>query len=228
MNLCSFSSLVGQLRRRKCRKKLAIVGLVSSSAWLAIAPFSRAVFAQDNTPNCPGIFYEKPFTSRVAAPAGCPLTEYQQQLQATEPVVPETTAPDPAVAAPVVNDPTTDLPVGISGIPLPESRDQVVEIASPTDNQLSISLMNNTGALVTYEVVGDTQVRELMPNESAMLQDLPLPKTITLVRPDAGLLDITAESMEDGMLQISLSAETTLDSTQGVIRIQPDGQVFVN
>lgn len=223
MNLCSFSSLVGQLSRRQ----LAIVGLVSSSAWLAIAPFDKAAFAQDNTPNCPGIFYREPFTRRVAAPAGCPLTEYQQQ-QATEPVVPETVTPAPAVVAPVVTDPTMNPPMGISGVPLPESRDQAVAIASPTNNQLSISLINNTGALVTYEVVGDTQVRELMPNESAMLQNLPLPKTITLVRPDAGLLDIAAEGMEDGMLQISLSAETTLDSTQGVIRIQPDGQVFVN
>ncbi|MEL6602405.1 MAG: hypothetical protein AAFP20_04165 [Cyanobacteria bacterium J06614_10] len=37
--------------------------------------------AQDTDSFCPGIFYQEPFTSRVAAPAGCPLTEYQRTLE---------------------------------------------------------------------------------------------------------------------------------------------------
>lgn len=224
MNFRSFSSLSSRLSI----SQLAMVGFVSGSASLVIAPFNKAAFSQDNAPNCPGIFYREPFTNRVAAPVGCPTTEYQQRFQVSETAVPEAVTPDPAVAAPMVTDPIVNPPVGASGVPLPESRAQAVVIASPINNQLNLSLVNNTGALVTYEVLGDTQPRELMPDESAMLQDLPLPKTVTLVRPDAGLLDIAGESMEDGMLQISLSAETRLDNTQGVIRIQPDGQVFVN
>ncbi len=67
-----------------------------------------------------------------------------------------------------------------------------------------------------------------MMGESAMLQGIALPTTITIVRPDNGLLDISASSSEAGMLEISLMPEASLDNTQGVIRIREDGQVFVN
>lgn len=105
---------------------------------------------------------------------------------------------------------------------------EAIAVVTPMNNELSLSLMNDTGATVTYEVVGDTARRMLMAGESAMLQDIPLPATITVVRQDEGLLDISAVDTDDGMLQLSLMPEPDLDSTQGVIRIQEDGQVFVN
>ncbi|MGC1307846.1 MAG: hypothetical protein WA885_11490 [Phormidesmis sp.] len=115
-----------------------------------------------------------------------------------------------------------------SGYPLPEDRSVAIATAVPVDNQLSIMLVNDTGAVVTYEVVGDTTRRELMGGESAMLQSIPLPATITAIREDEGLLDVTANASEAGMLEISLMQAPALDDTQGVVRIQEDGQVFVN
>ena len=96
------------------------------------------------------------------------------------------------------------------------------------DGQLSVNLMNNTGASVTYEVIGDTPRRTLEAEESAMLQGIPLPATITIVRQDEGLVSIVAQDSEDGTLSLSLAPDPTFDDTQGVIRIQEDGQVFVN
>jgi len=206
MNLLIFSN-------RTNLSKLTTIGLAFGSTVLVTAPLSKPASAQTDVSNCPGIFYQEPFTSRVAAPAGCPLTEYQQQLQITD-------------AVPLNSAVPNSNQVGIP--PLPEEVSEAIAIASPINNQLNISLMNNTGTVVTYEVVGDTTRRELMPDESAMLQEIPLPSTITLVRQDDGLLDVAAMDTEEGMLQLSLSAEGALDDTQGVVRIQSDGQVFVN
>lgn len=137
------------------------------------------------------------------------------------------------------NDATGDQPASLEALqssdsdymsPSPEAEifSDPIAMVTPMDGQLMVSMTNNTGALVTYEVVGDTARRMLEAGESATLQGLSLPSTITLVRQDAGLLDIAAESMEEGMLDLSLTAEPSLDDTQGVLRIQEDGQVFVN
>lgn len=115
-----------------------------------------------------------------------------------------------------------------STLPSPEARSEAIALVTPMDGQLMISLTNNTGATVTYEVVGDTSRRTLEASESITLQGISLPSTITLVRQDEGLLDVSADSTAVGMLSLSISAESGLDDTQGVIRIQEDGRVFAN
>ncbi len=130
-----------------------------------------------------------------------------------------------AIPAEPSAEPSTVSP---SSPPLPEAGMEAIATVTPINNQLSVSIINNTGTAVTYEVVGDTSRRTLLLNEFAMLRDIPLPTTITVVRQDEGLVDVVATSSEDGMLEISLEPEASLDDTQGVIRIQSDGQVFVN
>lgn len=214
-------------------RKLSVTGAVCGGFWMAISPLAKPAVAQTSGDNCPDIFYREPFTSRVSAPDGCPPTEYQQLLRGTErgdlgvgdsdqaDTLEELQTTSPAVVTP-------GSAVTSASPPLPEDRSDAIAIVSPVDSQLAISLMNDTGATITYEVVGDTQRRTLMMGESAMLQGIPLPATITVVRPDNGLLDISASSSEVGMLEISLMPEASLDNTQGVIRIREDGQVFVN
>lgn len=214
-------------------KKIGAVSFACGGFWLAVTPFARPAAAQTTAPSCPGIFYREPFTSRVSAPAGCPLTEYQQRLQ--EPGVDDLGVGDSDQADTLEElqssggeRVTPGAPVGSSVPPLPEERSDAIAIASPVDNQLSVLLTNDTGAIVTYEVIGDTSRRILMMGESDRLQGVPLPATITVVRQDEGLLDVVAESSETGILEFSLTPEASLDDTQGVIRIQADGQVFVN
>lgn len=192
-------------------------------------PLAKPAVAQTSGDNCPNIFYREPFTSRVSAPKGCSPTEYQQLLRGTE-------RDDLGVGDSDQVDTLEELQTSITpggtvpsaAPPLPADRSDAIAIVSPVDSQLAISLMNDTGATVTYEVIGDTQRRTLMMGESAMLQGIPLPATIIVVRQDSGLLDISASSSEAGMLEISLMREASLDDTQGVIRVQEDGQVFVN
>ena len=53
--------------------------------------------------------------------------------------------------------------------------------------------------------------------------------TITTVRQDEGLLDVVPISTsEGGMLEVSLDESTNLADNLGALRIQTDGQVFLN
>lgn len=119
-------------------------------------------------------------------------------------------------------------PVTPSSPPLPEADMQPIATATPINGQLSVEVVNNTGTAVSYEVIGDTSRRTLLLNESAMLRDIPLPTTITVVRQDNGFVNITAVSSEDGMLKISLQPRPSLDNAQSAVRIQANGQVFAN
>ncbi len=50
-----------------------------------------------------------------------------------------------------------------------------------------------------------------------------------MVRQDEGLLDvIPVSASEPGMLDVTLNEASNLDDNQGVLRIQEDGQVFLN
>ena len=236
-------------------KKLSMTGAVCGGFWLAISPLAKPAIAQAGGSNCPNIFYQEPFTSRVSAPEGCPPTEYQQLLRGTQrgdlgvgdsdqaDTLEElqTSSPDDlgvgdsdqaSTLEELQNSSLATRTMGgaipSASPPLPEDRSDAIAMVSPVDSQLAISLVNDTGTTVTYELVGDTQRRMLMMGESAMLQGVSLPATITVTREDNGLLDIIASSSEAGMLEVSLMPEASLDDTQGVIRIQEDGQVFVN
>jgi len=98
----------------------------------------------------------------------------------------------------------------------------------PLDQQVMVKLTNQTDAAVTYEVIGQTDRRTLMGGESVMLRGLPLPSTLSAVRQDNGMLDFKAMSSEAGMLEVMLSLDTEMDNNQGVVRIQEDGDVFIN
>lgn len=119
-------------------------------------------------------------------------------------------------------------PVTPSSPPLPEAGRQAIATVTPVNGQLSVEILNNTGTAVSYEVIGDTSRRTLLLNESAMLRDIPLPTTITVVRQDKGFVGVAATSSENGMLKISLEPRPSPDNAQSAIRIQADGQVFAN
>ena len=99
----------------------------------------------------------------------------------------------------------------------------------PINGMVSVKLKNNTNAPISYEAVGHTERRFLAGGEEIVLQGLPTPVTVTMVRQDEGLLDVVPISTSDaGMLEVSLDEARNLDDNQGVLRIQRDGQVFLN
>ncbi len=132
------------------------------------------------------------------------------------------------------NLPATTNPPGTSTMPvkppLPENRSQAIAKVMPMNGAVSVRLKNNTNAIVTYEAVGYTQRRVLPGRQEIVLRNLPVPVTVTFVRQDKGFVEvIPISASKDGVLQVELSEDASpLDSNQGVLRIQKDGQVFLN
>ena len=165
-----------------------------------------------------------------------PVVGVERDLTSSDPALYEDTGVSSERVEPLSgtpNEPVAPLPgdadTPASVPPLPEERSEPVAMVMPMDGQVSVMLKNNTNALITYEAIGDTQRRYLEGGEETMLQGLPLPLTLTMVRQDDGFIEVVPVTSESGMLEISLDEETEpLDENQGVVRIQEDGQVFVN
>lgn len=165
----------------------------------------------------PGIFDQAPYTSQPGGELpGADLTP-----QAINPADAPTTAPG------AFNRPGTAETLPVQP-PLPGERSQPVASIMPMDGMVDVQLTNNTNAIVTYEVIGDTQRRVLPGGEQATLRGISLPATITAVRQDDGLLRMAPIQVMEGMVEVSLDEEISLDDNQGVLRIQEDGQIFLN
>jgi hypothetical protein len=97
------------------------------------------------------------------------------------------------------------------------------------NGMVDIRLTNNTNVGINYEVTGETQRYLIEGGESTVLRNITLPMTMTVVRTDDGWADVNVLSAEEGMIELGLDEDATpLDENQGVVRIQEDGQVFVN
>ncbi|PIG91815.1 hypothetical protein [Gloeocapsopsis sp. IPPAS B-1203] len=232
------------------RRKVGIWGSIFGGLLIGIPAIPLAASAQSSVLNpCPRIYYEEPFNSRNLVPQGCPSNAFTQQYSALSAtpnrIVPADAPTTPGEVVPTLSQPGVAVRGATPGItnppgtaqtlpvqpPLPEERSEPVALLKPTGQQVSVRLKNNTNALVTYEVTGQTGRRYLPGGEEATLQNVPLPATITVVRQDDGfvkILPVTTDA-EPGLLAVSLDEDATpLDDNQGVIRIQSDGQVFVN
>ena len=112
--------------------------------------------------------------------------------------------------------------------PLPEESSKAIATVTPINGKVSVKLKNTTNTAITYEAIDYTQRRTLPAKGEVVLKDLPAPVTLTLVRPDNGFIQIAATSADSGLLEVSLSEGKILGDQQSAIRIQQNGQVFVN
>lgn len=105
--------------------------------------------------------------------------------------------------------------------------DAVLARLNAETGRATVMLLNNTGAEVTYEAIGQTPPRALAADESVRLDALPMPVTITAERQNFGLVDMVVTVSEDGILTVDLE-RSDFDEVQGALRIREDGYVFVN
>ena len=198
--------------------KLGIYTLLGTSlVTSSLAIFSQATAQTTSLPNpCPGIYYKEPFNSNFLVPEGCPPNEATRRLGGVE--VPAT-VPETEITP---GSTTQTVP------PLPEESGPVLAVVEPIGGKVSVQLINSTNTAITYEVTGHTAPRSLPGRTEILLQDLPLPVSITTVRPDRGLVDIAATSSRSGWLEVVLQEDPSLDDTQGVLVINASGQVLVD
>jgi len=95
----------------------------------------------------------------------------------------------------------------------------------PVNGKINIKLMNATNAVVTYQVIGDTN-RTLAGGLDVTLQNIKTPLTVTFVREDKGLLKVSPKAASQGLLEVTLDESTNLDEDQDTVRV--GGTVFIN
>lgn len=191
-------------------KRAGILGLCSTLL-VGIPLISQRASAQVQqrvitSPVCPGLYYQEPWRSILDSPMGCPSNDtnlYGQTPENSSPVNPITP-------------------------PLPEETSPAVATIVPKKGNANIQLSNTTNTVVTYEVIGHTDQRQLNGGQSVDLTNIPLPTTITVIRPDNGFLRVIPVSSKSDSLKVTLQEDPNFDDTQGVIRIQENGNVFLN
>ncbi|HCF26032.1 MAG TPA: hypothetical protein DEV81_02140 [Cyanobacteria bacterium UBA11049] len=239
------------------QKNVGLLGTVLGSLLVGVPaiPFAASAAPSPILNPCPRIFYEEPFNTKRLAPEGCPPNSATRLLstQASNSeelpgrdltpnrIVPADAPTTPARVVPTPNQPGVAVRGATPGVtnspgtaeipaqpPLPENRANAIATVMPMDGNVNVRLKNNTNALITYEAIGYTRRRFLPAGQEVVLRNLPVPVTITTVRQDKGLVDVTPVSSQKGLLEVSLNESKNLDDNAGALRIQTDGQVFLN
>jgi hypothetical protein len=175
-----------------------------------VAPALAATTSLTNP--CPQIYYEEPYNSLKVLPADCPPNAATRSVNGES---------QESVVVP------TSVPVGMSQPLLPPAEPAPIGTVSIQAGRVNVQLKNTTNTQITYQVVGDTSQRALVAKTDVVLQDLPTPVTITLLRPDAGFVRVTMmENSESGVLILMLDEATGLSNSQTSVRIQNNGNVL--
>ncbi len=202
-------------------RKAGLLGAVCGSlfiGWQAIAaPTSSSLIPQRAADKLlsqanphPSIFNEPP---------------YNRSTSQTEPSIAPTMQPTPGPGT----APSTTPPGSVLQPPLPSQLQAPSAIITPNNGIVNVTLMNQTGASINYQVIGDTNQRSLPGKSNVVLQGLKTPVTLTFRRQDGGLLKVSPQAAsEPGMLSVTFTQTTDFGTDRNSMRIQRNGSVFLN
>jgi hypothetical protein len=161
---------------------------------------------------CPQIYYEEPYNSSKVLPAACPpnaATRSRNGQSELSVVVP------------------TSVPVSTLQPLLPPVEPAPIGTVQLQAGRVNVQLKNMTNTPVTYQAIGHMPQRTLQGKTDLVLQDLPVPVTITFLRPDAGFVRVTmAATSSSGTLVLTLDEATGLSNSQTSVRVQSNGNVL--
>jgi hypothetical protein len=156
---------------------------------------------------CPRIYYEEPHNTTRIVPLGCPANE-------------ATKAQSDRMILPTIKS-TSPMSTSI----LKEQR--AIATVIPQSGQITMRLKNTMQTMVNYQALGETGMRSLQSGEEILMQNLPLPITLTLNRADGGLVKVVPMSNErEGILGIAITEANGLSDSQLNILVQSEGQVY--
>lgn len=113
--------------------------------------------------------------------------------------------------------------------PLPDTQQAPSAVIVPQNGLVNVTLINQTGAIISYQAIGDTNQRSLAGKSSVVLQNLKTPITVTFHRQDSGLLKVTPEATsQPGLLSVTFTETTDLGTDRSAMRIQSNGFVLLN
>ncbi|MGJ3245719.1 MAG: hypothetical protein ACFE0I_06545 [Elainellaceae cyanobacterium] len=185
---------------------VGLLGIVSSGIliypMIATRANAESRIAQVNP--CPSLYYEEPFNSNIPAPPSCPPNAVGNRDFAEPGIQPQVT-------------------------PTPETLQNPVTVVTTSPASVNIRLINQTGIMIVYQSIGDTDQRMLEGGSETLLRDIETPVTVTFIRPDNGLLMARPEfNIESGVLDVVLDETTSLDEDATAITIQESGEVYLN
>ncbi len=130
-----------------------------------------------------------------------------------------------SIAAPAFSAP----PEKPSTTPAPEQQFVPKAQVTLSGDRVNIMLINKTNAAISYQAIGDTQIRTLPGLGTVMLQGLRVPTTLTLDRQDFGLLNVTPKQSgkTPATIEVTLDATSSLGADQTTMRVEDNGSVFL-
>lgn len=236
------------------RNSTKLFGTILGGLLMSMPVISQVAVAQQSTPKinpCPRIFYEEPHNNRVVVPQGCPPNAFTQR-QANQGVLPLTNVPatpsqdqtrlgvggeaptgtGSSVLNPnpsILNEQRYDRSAAPDRLPMLRQGQTPVTAIAIGNGKVNVKLINDSGAIITYQVIGDTAPRSLQGKSDVTLQALNAPVTVTFQRDDGGLLTVTPQpSSEPGVLEVRFKETTDVVQDRNALRIEGNGSVFLN
>ncbi|MDJ0800462.1 MAG: hypothetical protein QNJ51_27250 [Calothrix sp. MO_167.B12] len=210
-----------------------IFGTILGSFVIALPLTTAKSSAIPSVPNrgvnpCPSIYYEEPYNSKLIVPQSCqPNAATQKWLEQGYAPYPQFLIPNQENFIPSVG--------GMTPFPLqsyqPENtnNNEIISTIEPVAGKVDVKLKNNTNAIIAYQAIAHTKTRYLLGGEEIVLQDIPTPTSITMVREDGGFLKIEPQSTSsEKILTLSLDESQKNNDYQGILRIKSNGQVLLN
>jgi tetrahydromethanopterin S-methyltransferase subunit F len=100
---------------------------------------------------------------------------------------------------------------------------------TPVNGKVNVRFINETGADIEYQVVGDTEYRTLAGDAEMTLRDLPVSTSLTFRRKDSGLLRVQFRVDDPiGTIVVNVSATTDFALDRTTLYIDQKGMIFFN
>jgi hypothetical protein len=113
-------------------------------------------------------------------------------------------------------------------IPTPEQQQAATTSVRPINGTVNLRLINESGANITYQVIGETQPRTLFGQNQITLRSIDTPSTVTFYRPDRGLLMVRPQQVAPGVLEVRFNPTTNFNMDKTTMTVQPSGAVYLN
>lgn len=100
---------------------------------------------------------------------------------------------------------------------------------TPVNGRVNIRFINETGAAIDYQVIGDTQYRSLPGRSEMTLENLRIPVTFTFRRADNGFLRVTfLPNSPKGTITVKVNETPDFAVDRTAIYVDQFGSVFLN
>jgi hypothetical protein len=99
----------------------------------------------------------------------------------------------------------------------------------PLNGQVNVTLINRTGAVITFQVLGETSPLSLPGRSEVRLLSLKTPINVTFHRQDDGLLQVSPlATASPGELEVVFKETTDLSIDKRAMNIQGTGNVYLD